>query len=129
MREARPPTAAKDRSPAPVRWRSSGPCATSSTTPLFTAAAPACRWGRDEDAAIVTIADDGPGIPEELIGRAFEPFFRVDPGRRQFKPGAGLGMAIAKEIVDQAGGAITVANRNGGGLDQTIRLPLAHDVA
>ena len=85
--------------------------------------------GHDEDAAIVTIADDGPGIPEDLLGRAFEPFFRVDPGRRQFKPGAGLGMAIAKEIVDQAGGQITVANRNGGGLDQTIRLPLAHDVA
>ncbi len=83
----------------------------------------------DKDAAIVTIADDGPGIPEDLIGRAFEPFFRVDPGRRQFKPGAGLGMAIAKEIVDQAGGSIIVANRKGGGLDQTIRLPLSHDIA
>ena len=83
----------------------------------------------DVDAAIVIIADDGPGIPEDLIGRAFEPFFRVDPGRRQFKPGAGLGMAIAKEIIDQAGGAIIVANRRGGGLDQTIRLPLAHDIA
>ena len=83
----------------------------------------------DADAAVVTIADDGPGIPEDLIGRAFEPFFRVDPGRRQFKPGAGLGMAIAKEIVDQAGGSIVVANRKGGGLDQTIRLPLAHDIA
>ena len=57
------------------------------------------------------IADDGPGIPEELIGRAFEPFFRVDLGRRQLKPGAGLGMAIAKEIIDQAGGSIKIANR------------------
>ncbi|MCB8838791.1 ATP-binding protein [Aurantimonas sp. VKM B-3413] len=75
--------------------------------------------------AVITITDNGPGIPEELIGRAFEPFFRVDPGRRQLKPGAGLGMAIAKEIIDQAGGSIRIANRNGGGLTQTVRLPLA----
>ncbi|MEF2550321.1 ATP-binding protein [Aurantimonas sp. A2-1-M11] len=80
---------------------------------------------RDGDEAVVSLADDGPGIPEHLIGRAFEPFFRVDLGRRQFKPGAGLGMAIAKEIVDQTGGSISVANRAGGGFDQTIRLPLA----
>ncbi|MEP0507506.1 MAG: ATP-binding protein, partial [Aurantimonas coralicida] len=80
---------------------------------------------RDGQDAVVSLADDGPGIPEELIGRAFEPFFRVDLGRRQFKPGAGLGMAIAKEIIDQTGGSIVVANRAGGGLDQTIRLPLA----
>ena len=80
---------------------------------------------RDGQDAVVSLADDGPGIPEELLGRAFEPFFRVDLGRRQFKPGAGLGMAIAKEIIDQTGGSIVVANRAGGGLDQTIRLPLA----
>ncbi|MAU98864.1 MAG: two-component sensor histidine kinase [Fulvimarina sp.] len=75
--------------------------------------------------AEIRIEDDGPGIPEDMLERAFEPFFRVDPGRRKLKPGAGLGMAIAKEIVDQAGGMIRIANRPGGGLEQVIVLPLA----
>jgi signal transduction histidine kinase len=80
---------------------------------------------RGEHEAVITITDEGPGIPEALIGQAFEPFFRVDPGRRQFKPGAGLGLAIAKEIIDGAGGTVRIANRPGGGLEQTVRLPLA----
>ncbi|WP_342587289.1 ATP-binding protein [Pseudaminobacter soli (ex Li et al. 2025)] len=70
--------------------------------------------------AIVTISDDGPGIPPELLDKAFEPFFRVDPARRQSVPGAGLGLAIAKEIIDRYGGTITLANRPGGGLVQKI---------
>lgn len=80
---------------------------------------------RGDDEAVIVITDDGPGIPEAVIGRAFEPFFRVDPGRRQFKPGAGLGLAIAKEIIDHAGGSIGIVNRPQGGLEQTVRLPLA----
>lgn len=80
---------------------------------------------RRGDFAEIRIDDDGPGIPEELLERAFEPFFRVDPGRRKLKPGAGLGMAIAKEIIDQNGGTIAIANRPEGGLEQIIRLPLA----
>lgn len=81
--------------------------------------------GRSGHAAEIRIEDDGPGIPAEMLERAFEPFFRVDPGRRKLKPGAGLGMAIAKEIVDQSGGTIAIANRPGGGLEQVITLPLA----
>nr|WP_246753821.1 ATP-binding protein [Jiella flava] len=77
------------------------------------------------DSAELIITDNGPGIPEALIERAFEPFFRVDPGRRKLKPGAGLGMAIAKEIVTQTGGTIAITNRPEGGLEQVIRLPLA----
>nr|WP_210382310.1 ATP-binding protein [Jiella sonneratiae] len=80
---------------------------------------------RDGAFAELLIEDEGPGIPEELLERAFEPFFRVDPARRKLKPGAGLGMAIAKEIVDQTGGTIRIANRPQGGLVQTVRLPLA----
>jgi len=71
------------------------------------------------DKAIITIVDSGPGIPPELLDKAFEPFFRVDPARRQSVPGAGLGLAIAKEIVERYGGKITLANRSGGGLIQT----------
>ncbi|MDX8521318.1 sensor histidine kinase [Mesorhizobium dulcispinae] len=54
--------------------------------------------------AVLTIADRCPGIPPDLLNKAFEPFFRVDPARTQFIPGAGLGLAIAKEIVERYGG-------------------------
>ncbi|TIM68688.1 MAG: HAMP domain-containing protein [Mesorhizobium sp.] len=73
-----------------------------------------------DNRATLTIADRGPGIPPELLGKAFEPFFRVDPGRRQSIPGAGLGLAIAKEIIERYGGAITLENRTGGGLSQRV---------
>ncbi|SKA21430.1 ATP-binding protein [Consotaella salsifontis] len=79
--------------------------------------------GMEHDVAVVTVDDEGPGIPEELLGRVFEPFFRADPARRQFHPGAGLGLAIANEIVTQAGGTIEIANRSEGGLHQELRLP------
>ncbi|WP_246674550.1 ATP-binding protein [Mesorhizobium sp. B4-1-3] len=61
-----------------------------------------------------------PGIPPDLLNKAFEPFFRVDPARTQFIPGAGLGLAIAKEIIERYGGAITLENRPGGGLLQRV---------
>ena len=70
----------------------------------------------------VVIADRGPGIPGDLLEQVFEPFFRVDPGRRQPVPGAGLGLAIAREIVVRSGGDITIHNRDGGGLIQTVML-------
>ncbi|UDL87005.1 two-component sensor histidine kinase [Mesorhizobium sp. PAMC28654] len=70
--------------------------------------------------AVLTIADSGPGIPGELLSKAFEPFFRVDPARRQSVPGAGLGLAIAKEIIERYGGSITLENRPGGGLSQKV---------
>lgn len=72
---------------------------------------------------VLTIFDEGPGIPEHLIGRVFEPFFRVDPARRKSVAGAGLGLAIAKEIIERFGGRLTIANRPSGGLVQTVILP------
>lgn len=81
------------------------------------------RIDRDGDDVILTIADEGPGIPESLMDRVFEPFFRVDPARRKSIPGAGLGLAIAKEIIERFGGRLTVANRHPHGLLQTISFP------
>ncbi|MFC3168612.1 ATP-binding protein [Paracoccus fontiphilus] len=78
---------------------------------------------RQVDRAELVIEDDGPGIPEPLMERAFEPFFRVDEGRRKALPGAGLGMAIARQIIDQLGGAVTLANMQAGGLRQRVVLP------
>ncbi|TPL11730.1 HAMP domain-containing protein [Mesorhizobium sp. B2-4-14] len=70
--------------------------------------------------AVLTIADRGPGIPPDLLNKAFEPFFRVDPARAQSIRGAGLGLAIAKEIIERYGGSIRLENRPGGGLVQTV---------
>lgn len=74
----------------------------------------------DDGIALVIIDDNGPGIPEKFLESAFEPFFRVDPARRQQIPGAGLGLAIAKEIVERQGGALSIANRQPHGLRQTL---------
>jgi len=79
----------------------------------------------DHDIAAIAIADKGPGIPPELLDKAFEPFFRVDPARRKSVPGAGLGLAIAREIIERYGGTVELANRPGGGLIQTVRLKAA----
>ena len=56
----------------------------------------------------------------ELLDRVFEPFFRADRARRQDVRGAGLGLTIAREIVQRAGGRIDIANRDAGGLRQIV---------
>jgi signal transduction histidine kinase len=72
------------------------------------------------ETALVIIEDDGPGIPEKDLSSAFEPFFRVDPARRKHIPGVGLGLAIAKEIIERQGGALAIENRAPNGLRQTL---------
>ena len=80
---------------------------------------------RSGNEAVLAIEDRGPGIPPDVLDRVFEPFFRVDPARRQSLPGAGLGLAIAKEIVLRHRGTIELANRPGGGLSQRLTFRLA----
>jgi signal transduction histidine kinase len=79
--------------------------------------------GLENSTALITIDDEGPGIPEQSMSRVFEPFFRVDPARRKSGPGAGLGLAIAKEIVERHGGKLTLQNRLPRGLRQKIIFP------
>src|ERR1700720_3242746 len=79
--------------------------------------------GLKDRVALITIDDEGPGIPEQSMSRVFEPFFRVDPARRKSAPGAGLGLAIAKEIVERHGGKLTLQNRSPKGLRQEIMFP------
>jgi signal transduction histidine kinase len=79
--------------------------------------------GLENSAALITIDDEGPGIPDQCMSRVFEPFFRADPARRKFGPGAGLGLAIAKEIVERHGGKLTLQNRSPKGLRQKIIFP------
>jgi signal transduction histidine kinase len=79
--------------------------------------------GLENSAALITIDDEGPGIPDQIMSCVFEPFFRVDPARRKADLGAGLGLAIAKEIVERHGGKLTLQNRSPRGLRQTIIFP------
>ena len=62
------------------------------------------------------------GRAEEHLGQIFEPFFRSNP-TRNYVDGHGLGLAIAKRVVETHGSRITASNRTGGGLRMTITLP------
>ena len=84
---------------------------------------------RVDDAALVRISDDGPGIPDDQIGMMLEPFKRGDPSRNSETGGAGLGLTLARAIAEQHGGTLTLANRRDGagnviGLDVILRLPV-----
>jgi two-component system sensor histidine kinase CpxA len=79
--------------------------------------------GGDEN--VVVVADRGPGVPEQMLSRIFEPFVRVDEARDAPRGGSGLGLAIAERAVRSHGGSIQAANRPGGGLTVIIRLPAA----
>jgi len=79
--------------------------------------------GRSGDDVLITVADNGPGVPEEQLTRLFEPFYRVDPSRDHKTSGYGLGLAIAASVIKRHGGEITARNRPEGGLAVTFRLP------
>jgi nitrogen fixation/metabolism regulation signal transduction histidine kinase len=74
---------------------------------------------RTRDRAVLTVADEGPGIERELRERIFDPYFTTKG------TGTGLGLAIVKKIVLQHGGEIQAGERPGGGASFTVALPLA----
>jgi signal transduction histidine kinase len=78
--------------------------------------------GEDEEFAYVAVADDGGGIADADLDRVFDVAFRNDPARTPGE-GAGLGLAIAKSLVEAHAGKISVRNDNGGARF-TMRLPL-----
>jgi two-component system, OmpR family, phosphate regulon sensor histidine kinase PhoR len=77
----------------------------------------------EEDACLLEVADDGPGISPEHLPRIFERFYRVDKGRSRKLGGTGLGLSITKHIVESHGGTIRVESRLGVGTRFTIRIP------
>ena len=72
----------------------------------------------------LTVADEGPGIPEEELPCVFERFYRLDKARSRKLGGAGLGLPIAKTIVEAHGGRIEAESRVGEGTKMSICLPL-----
>jgi len=77
------------------------------------------------DQAVVTISDNGPGLTETEISRAFEPFWRAEGSRNRTTGGIGLGLAIVRGAARAHGGEVTLANRPEGGLQAKVVLPLA----
>lgn len=79
----------------------------------------------EDDEGVVTVADQGPGIPPDQRERVFDRFFRLDEGRSRDRGGTGLGLAIAKWAVDVNGGRISVDVGAHGGSVFRIVLPAA----
>ncbi|MCU6452494.1 HAMP domain-containing histidine kinase [Sphingomonas sp. A2-49] len=72
---------------------------------------------------LIEVGDRGPGIPEARLADVFDAFTRLETSRNRDTGGIGLGLALARSIVREAGGDVRLANRDGGGLCATIELP------
>jgi len=75
------------------------------------------------DAVTLVVEDSGPGIPPNLMDAVFQPFFSLDARPRGSGGGTGLGLFIARDLVQRHGGTLGLENRPEGGLRATVRLP------
>ena len=75
-----------------------------------------------EESGRMTLADDGPGVPDEALPKLFDVFYRSDPSRKNPAGGSGLGLAIAAKAVQGMGGTIRACNVPNGGLEIEITL-------
>jgi len=80
---------------------------------------------QEEGAAVVSVNDNGPGVPEDQLSRIFNRFWRGDKSRTRASGGAGLGLAIARQLVEAQGGRISASNLPGGGLHVKCEFPAA----
>lgn len=78
----------------------------------------------DEREAVITLADDGPGMEPEQAEHVFERFYRSDPSRSRVHGGAGLGLSIVSAIVTAHGGTVSARATVGGGSTFVVRLPI-----
>jgi signal transduction histidine kinase len=83
------------------------------------------RWEQSDGRGTISVIDHGPGLPPEIAERAFERFARADPSRARETGGAGLGLALARTLVEAQGGAMWLEETPGGGLTTKISLPAA----
>ncbi len=77
---------------------------------------------RENGWATVHVTDRGPGMPTDQLQHAFDRFWRSSSASHD---GSGLGLAIVRQLAEASGGEVSLANRSGGGLEATVRLPLA----
>ncbi len=82
-----------------------------------------CRLVETHNHVIMSITDQGLGIPKEAISHVFDRFYRVDKARSRAQGGTGLGLAISKEVIQMHGGRIWVESREGEGSTFYISLP------
>jgi signal transduction histidine kinase len=87
------------------------------------------KFGEDVEVAIdaqrsngitITVSDRGPGIPDEHLKSVFLPFYRIEASRNRETGGTGLGLAIAQQLASMLRGTLTLANRDGGGLEARL---------
>jgi signal transduction histidine kinase len=95
----------------------------------------ACRYAGDcrleltarGDSVELRVSDHGPGLPPDMLEAVFEPFFRMETSRNRDTGGAGLGLSVARALVEAQGGTLTLANRYEGrtitGLEAKLTLP------
>jgi signal transduction histidine kinase len=79
---------------------------------------------REPGFVLITIDDDGPGIPDDEHERVFAPFYRLERSRNRDSGGTGLGLAVARTVAREHGGDVTLANIPGGGLRVRMELPM-----
>ncbi|QBF29113.1 HAMP domain-containing histidine kinase [Pseudomonas tructae] len=72
---------------------------------------------------LISVLDQGPGIPSAELAAVLQPFYRVENSRNRTTGGTGLGLAIAAQLTQAIGGRLTLSNRDGGGLCAQIELP------
>lgn len=79
---------------------------------------------RSDDAIVVVVRDHGPGIPAHELENVFEPFYRLESSRNRETGGAGLGLAIARQLAQTLGIDLSLSNHSEGGLAVTLRKSL-----
>lgn len=83
-----------------------------------------CRREDDMGEAVISVKDEGAGVPEESLQDIFRPFYRMDDSRTRETGGTGLGLAITERAVRLHGGIVRAENVKGGGFVVELRLPL-----
>lgn len=88
----------------------------------FTGAAEIGVERNAENDIVITVMDRGPGIPDNMLDAAMQPFFRLEQSRNRETGGTGLGLAIAQQLTAKIGGSLRLYNRDGGGLAAEVTL-------
>jgi PAS domain S-box-containing protein len=78
----------------------------------------------EDDRLVLAVTDTGPGIPDDKLGRIFDPFDQLDPSNTRRHGGSGLGLSICRNLAELMGGDIAVSSVVGEGSTFTVRLPL-----